>query len=199
MSVLPFCDPMFLRKSTTLRAAKLSRPLVGSSRKTRLGPATTPHAMARRLRSPPDRPRSWIPPDSMPPTCKGGGRSSSTARQVTAWHITQQHANAACDKCHTDPDTLQGLLPGCNHSCAWYQLALCLSCYAAVCVPLLRAAAASTLPPAPLPHQSVSSVCQSHHAEHVLYAFALLVCAGVGGQHQTRVERQGLPRCHGGN
>jgi hypothetical protein len=46
-----------------------TRPLVGSSRKTRLGPATTPHAMARRRRSPPLRPRSIRPPGRVPPTC----------------------------------------------------------------------------------------------------------------------------------
>jgi hypothetical protein len=62
-----------------------TRPLVGSSRNTRLWPATTPHAMASRRRSPPLRPRSMRPPGSMPPTWQcgwSGGRRGRERRVI---------------------------------------------------------------------------------------------------------------------
>ena len=48
---------------------RLRAPDVGSSRKTTRGAATTPHAMLSRRFSPPERPRTFRPPGSRPPTC----------------------------------------------------------------------------------------------------------------------------------
>jgi hypothetical protein len=52
----------------TLRAAKLSRPLVGSSKNKMSGVAKNAAAIDKRRLSPPDKPRSSSPPGSRPPT-----------------------------------------------------------------------------------------------------------------------------------
>jgi len=56
------------RNLVTLRAAKLSSPVVGSSKKTTEGEATIPMAMLSRLLCPPDKPLTLIPPGRSPPT-----------------------------------------------------------------------------------------------------------------------------------
>ena len=52
-----------------LSAANESRPDVGSSRKSTDGLAISEQAMVRRRFSPPLRPRTLMPPGSVPPTC----------------------------------------------------------------------------------------------------------------------------------
>ena len=61
--------PAYSSYFMTVSAAALSKPLVGSSRKSTDGAASTPAAMPSLLRSPPDMPRRCSPPGSCPPIC----------------------------------------------------------------------------------------------------------------------------------
>lgn len=71
-----------------LEPLPLTRPVVGSSRNTRLAPATTPQAMCSCLRSLPDNPGSTRPPGRAPPTC---GRHNNAGLVCTVVVLIVKH------------------------------------------------------------------------------------------------------------
>ena len=77
MTLCPAAHPAGpLSAAMTLSAARESRPLVGSSRKSKGGRGEDMRPVAarcRRRRSPPDRPRTRCPPGREPPTWTGRG------------------------------------------------------------------------------------------------------------------------------
>ena len=90
--------PLIMHGRTCLQVRKLGggAPVVGSSRKRMEGEEMSAHAMFSRRFSPPDRPRTRMPPGSAPPTWITGMVARFGHMWSLAWCKTTEYDEIVC-------------------------------------------------------------------------------------------------------